>query len=292
MCTPRAGQGSNAYDRYAVGAPSPSTGLRPPTLDWRQASPVRRWVRLRAPAVALAGGAWLHGLMITALRASAVVFAAGLACGSGRRGPSTVTIAPPPEPVTRATLVGPLCEADVCRCRAEGPADGGAGEPEAGVKRFEIKVGPSEHELWVTLDDMVLYKSSARAEDCFYVDLGAGNHTLGLRASRQGGLSARVHVSEYAPATRSWYQTFRFTCGSPGLCAHAELDEQKAEYARYQRGIHDPCGSVKIRGLSWDSGVAPDQLHPDDLQLGLTLEVRSFAPEKPHGDPACANNYE
>lgn len=228
-------------------------------------------------------------LVATTVAAAALT---ALACSGGRRGPSTVSIRPPPDPVTRATLVGPLCDAEVCRCRAEGPADGGAGEPEAGVKRFEIRVGPSEHELWVTLDDMVLFKSTARAEDCFYVDLGAGDHRLGLRASHKGGISAKLAVSEYAPSTKSWYRSFRFTCGSPGVCSHTELDEQKAEYARYKRGIHDPCGSVKVKALSWDSGVAPDQLHPDDLAVGLTLDVYDFAPEKPHGDPACATRFE
>lgn len=148
------------------------------------------------------------------------------------------------------------------------------------------------HELWVTLDDMVLYKSKARAEDCFYVDLPQGKHPMGLRASSPGGVSARVEVSEYAPATRSWYQTFRFSCGAPGVCAHDELDQQKSEYAVYKRGIHDPCGSVKIAQIGWDTGVAPDQLHPDDLQVAWTLDIYEFAPKKPHGDPSCATRFE
>lgn len=226
---------------------------------------------------------------LTRLLASLPLLAA---CGGGSS-LHTITIAPPPEPMTRATLVGPLCMAEVCTCRdPDVPGDGGAGDPEGGVKRFEIRVGPSPHALWVTVDDMVLYKSEARAEDCFYVDLPAGDHPVTLRAHHPGGISAAVSISEYAPATTSWYETYRFSCGVPGACAHDELDDYKASLARYPRGIHDPCGSVKVKGLTWDTGVAPDQLHPDDLALGLTLDLYDFAPKKPHGDPSCATRFE
>ncbi len=215
-----------------------------------------------------------------------------MACGGGPK-MATITIEPPPEPMTRATLVGPLCKAEVCTCRdPRAPADGGAGDPEPGVKRFEFRLGPSEHALWVKVDDMVLYKSEARAEDCFYVDLGAGDHSVTLRASRLGGVSAALTVSEYAPATQSWYSSYRFECGVPGACAHDELDQYKASLGRYPRGIQDPCGSVRIKGITWDTGIAPDQLHPNDLALGMTLDVYDFAPKKPHGDPSCATRFE
>jgi hypothetical protein len=216
-----------------------------------------------------------------------------VACGSPQ-GVKQVTIAPVPDAVSRGTFAGPLCSGDACRCRDSSlPGDGGAGEPEGAVKRFEIRIGPSEHELWVTLDDMVLYKGTARAEDCFYVDLPVGDHPMGLRASvKDGGVAARVAVSEYAPATKSWYETFRFGCGAPGPCSHTELDEYKAALARYKRGIHDPCGSVKVKQIGWDTGIAPDQLHPNDLQVAWTLDLYDFAPKKPHGDPSCANRFE
>jgi hypothetical protein len=140
------------------------------------------------------------------LRPSAI--ALGLLACSGTTNPNLVTLKPPPAPTTIATLAGPLCDGQVCKCRVHNaPADGGAGVPDDGVKRFEVKVGPSEHELWITIDDMVLYKSNARAEECFYVDLGAGDHTVGLRAHRGGGLSAAVAISEYGPATSSWSTT-------------------------------------------------------------------------------------
>jgi hypothetical protein len=233
--------------------------------------------------------------MATMARSLALAVALGAlaGCGGPQKGVAQVTITPPPEPATRATLVGPLCAEGLCKCRdPRATADGGVGEPDGAVKRFEITVGPSEHDLWVTLDDMVLYKSTARATDCFYVDLGAGDHKMGLRASHSGGISARVEIKEYAAATKSWYDTFTFSCGAPGVCAHDELDELKSQYALFKRGIHDPCGSVKIKQIGWDTGVAPDQLHPDDLQAAWILNIYDFPPKHPHGDAACAEKFE
>jgi hypothetical protein len=240
-------------------------------------------------------GLWLHGRMMRvaflAVGGVAVgVFGLG-ACAPGA--PRHQVKIAPPAPTTVATLAGPLCDGQACQCRDPGaPADGGAGVPDEGVKRFEIRVGPSEHALWVTLDDMVLYKGTARAEECFYVDLGAGDHVAGLRASHPGGISAAVRISEYGAATSSWYDTYRFSCGSPGVCSHGEIEDYKGSLAKFKRGIQDPCGSVKVKGITWDTGEAPDQEHPDDLVVGWTLDVYDFPPRYPHGDGACANRFE
>ena len=222
---------------------------------------------------------------------SAAPLALVLACGGGSAG-STVTILPTPEPETRATLAGPLCAGDRCTCRdPAGPVDA-AGAPAEGHKRFEVRVGPIDPPLWVSIDGMVLFKSGARAEECFYVDLAPGDHSVRIRAHVDGGISAAVKISEYSPVTASWYDTFRFTCGAPGVCAHDELDRWKKGLAKYKRGIHDPCGSVKIKGLSWDTGRAPDHRYPEDLAMALTLQVYQFPPEKPHGDPSCAERFD
>ena len=231
-----------------------------------------------------------------AMRRIGMLVIAAVACSGSPKGVKQVVIAPVPDAVSRGTFAGPLCSGDACRCRdASAAADGGAGEPigEIGaIKRFEVRIGPSEHELWVTVDDMVLYKGTARAEDCFYLDLGPGDHQMGLRASHQGGIAARVAVSEYAAGTKSWYETFRFGCGAPGPCSHTELDEYKANLTTYKRGIHDPCGSVKVKQIGWDTGIAPDQMHPDDLQVAWTIQLYGFVPKKPHGDASCANRFE
>jgi hypothetical protein len=255
---------------------------------WGQRQADRRPSQLDSGAQAtVAGrrGMWLHAAMFRTAALSLVV--AGCGASTHR---TQVSIAPPPAPTTVATLAGPLCDGDHCACRnRDAPADGGAGAPDAGVKRFEIRVGPSEHPLWVTVDDMVLYKSEARAEDCFYVDLGAGDHHFSLQASHPGGVSAAVTMSEYAPEQASWYDSYQFECGSPGQCSLDELTEYRASLAKYPRDIHDPCGSVKVKGLSWDTSVPPDAVHPDDLAVAWSFDIYDFAPKHPHGDPACAD---
>jgi hypothetical protein len=208
------------------------------------------------------------------------------ACGGAQ---PQIAIGPLPPPTTRGTLVGPLCEnGQTCTCRdPNAPADGGAGAPPAGLKRFEIRVGPASNALWVTLDDQVFYKSEQRADECFYVDLAPGPHALGLRGHQDHGLSAAMTVHEYGPAAQSWYDALHFECGSPGVCSLDELATVKANFAGVARGVHDKCGSVKIKGVTWATGTAPDAEHPEDLAVSMTMQVYKFAPDKRHGDATC-----
>jgi hypothetical protein len=219
---------------------------------------------------------------------SAWILIAAAACGGSQV--QQIEITPPPPPTTRATLVGPLCgDGQACTCRDEhAPADGGAGAPAEGLKRFELVVGPAANAVWVTVDDMVLYKSEQRASECFYIDLPPGEHKVGMRAHNEGGLGAAVHVREYGAAAKSWYDTLSFSCGSPGACSNQELDQEKADLAQAPHGVHDLCGSVKVKGLVWKTGREPDAEHPEDLAVELVLKVYKRMPDKPHGDATCA----
>lgn len=213
-----------------------------------------------------------------------------LVTGCGSSPPrAVVAMGPPPPEKTLGVLDGPLCREQACTCRnPDDVADGGAGVPEnASRKRFELRVGPTDGPMWLTVDDMVFFKSRERATDCFYVDLPSGDHRVRLRASRSPGVQAAVAISEYGAASKSWYQSFRFACGLAGVCSHEELDELRAEYRKVRRGVHDDCGSVKIKGLAWDSGTAPDRQHPEDLAVEFTLQIYNFVPDKVHGDAAC-----
>jgi len=215
------------------------------------------------------------------------------ACGGSTPKTTQVDIDPLPEATTRAVLGGALCSTQACMCRAEGAAqDGGAGVPDSDdLKRFEFRVGPSENAQWVLVDDMVLYKSDEHAQDCFYVDLGKGQHRVTLRTNRAGGFAAKLAISEYAPGVESWYETFRFECGVGGVCSNDELHDFRDSLDKYKRNLHDPCGSAKIQQVGWDSGKAPDQQHPDELQLELTLDIYGFEPEYAHGAAECADKF-
>ena len=220
------------------------------------------------------------------MRPALVLLVVTAACSSPQQ---QITIEPPPPPHTKAVLAGPLCGADgTCKCRDDHAAgDGGAGVPDGARKRFEFKLGPTDNDLWVIVDGEVLYKSKEHPTDCFYLDLPTGDHKVVLRASRPEGIQAGLAISELGAAAGSWYKTLRFSCGIPGTCSHDELDELRADYKQYKGGVHDACGSVRVKGVMWDTGVAPDQVHPQDLVVGLTLDIYKFNPDKPTGDPTC-----
>lgn len=203
------------------------------------------------------------------------------ACGGGKK---QIEIGPTPKPQTTGTLSGPLCEYDHCTC-ADAQHD--AGVADGARKRFELKLSSSQ-QLWAILPgDTVLYKSSEKAEACFYIDLPPGQHPIRLRASNKDGVSAQLDVREIGAKTKSVYDTFSFECGNPGVCSFEELDALKAKYAQVKRGLHDPCGSTRIMNIAWDHGKAPDGTHPSELVVGATLDVYKFVPFHPHGDPTC-----
>jgi hypothetical protein len=221
------------------------------------------------------------------MRLLAAISLALAACAGATE--SLPDLAPPPAPLTRATLAGPLCAGERCRCKQ--PGDDAGAPASTNIKRYEIRVGPMDNEAWVMVDDMVLYKTNERATECFYVDLYAGDHTVALRARREPFIEARLSISELAPGGPWWYSTFEFGCGGPGACDFEQLESFRESLDRYTRGIHDPCGSTKIRGIRWQSGRAPDRRHPTDLRLDLTLQVHQFVPERPSGHPECKDNY-
>jgi hypothetical protein len=218
------------------------------------------------------------------LRGLPCAVAGAVACGGAAH---QLAIDPPPPRETRAVLVGGLCQDNHCACR-NGAGDGGVGVPDTkDRKRYEIRLG-SAYDLWLTINrTTVLYKSPERAEDCFYVDLPTGTQQLELRASNPEGVSAALQIHELGTRTRSWYETFTFNCGAPGVCSLEELEASKARYAGARHQLFDRCGTTKVKGISWDHGNAPDQLHPSELVVRLTLDIYRFAAWKEHGDDTC-----
>ena len=191
------------------------------------------------------------------------------------------------EPRTEAVLAGPLCQSDSCRCR-EGDAD--AGSPAAGLKRFEVRLGPSDDPLWTVVDGMVMFKSDQRQEACFYVDLKPGTHEVRFRDRGKQGLNAAVAIAEQGGAEDAtwWYHTFDFQCGAgqPGACDVESIERWKQQVTAL-RGKHDPCGSTKVQTIRWETGRMPDRTRPDEIDLHLTLNLYKFTPENPPGSDEC-----
>ena len=194
---------------------------------------------------------------------------------------------PLPERFTRATLVGPLCDGQMCTCLRPGDNPGMPASDQ--VKRYQFKVGPAQNELWVMVDDMVLYKTVERATECFMLDLSHGDHRVTVRAQGENGFSAALEIREVGQ--KGLYDTFDFTCGSPDACSFDHLAAFKKSLARYRRGIHDPCGATKIRALEWLTGASLDRIHPGDLQLDFIMKVYDFAPKHESGHPECKDRY-
>ncbi|HEY4238631.1 MAG TPA: hypothetical protein VGM88_02405 [Kofleriaceae bacterium] len=191
-----------------------------------------------------------------------------------------------PSAETKGALSGPLCNVDRCTCKTAAADAGVPDDPK--YKRFEIRL-TSPQPLWLTYHGGQLYKSAERAEDCFYVDLPAGSVPMEMRASNPSGVSAKVTISELGTKTKSWYETYSFNCGSPGVCSFDDLDAAKREWEATKRNLHDKCGSTKVKSVSWDTGHAADQLHPSELAVRFSLDIYKHEPTKPHGDPTCGS---
>ncbi len=207
-----------------------------------------------------------------------------VACSGGSR---QIEIGAPPAKMTQGVFAGPLCEGDRCKC-ASGPGDGGAGVPTDTKKRFEIRMN-SPYELWMSVGGNHMYKDAERPDACFYVDLPSGDTQIEMRASQPHGLSGTWTIRELGTQTKSFYDTLTFSCGNPGACSFDELDTKKTELKDPK---HDRCGSVKVKGLTWDTGRSPDQQYPSELLVRGTLDVYKFVPDRPHGEDCSKKQAE
>lgn len=214
-----------------------------------------------------------------------MVFLGFMACSGGVQ---SIEVGAPPPRATRGLLSGPLCDGERCACRDPGASeDGGVGVPDdSSHKRFEIRL-TSPQELWATVGTTRLYKSPSPQEACFYVDLPTGETPVELRASDSAGAAGTWEIRELGTETKSFYDTFRFNCGVPGMCSLDELDAIKKAYGAKPNSVQDPCGSTKIKGLTWTHSRPPDGMHPTDLIVRLRLDVYRFVPSKPRGDSTC-----
>jgi hypothetical protein len=208
-----------------------------------------------------------------------------LGCSGGGR---QIEIGAPPAKESTGVFAGPLCTGDTCKC-ASGPADGGAGVPDDGKKRFEVRLN-SPYELWVKVGDNRMYKDAERVEACWYMDLPApGETTVEMRASKEHGVAGTWSIRELGTQTKSYYDSLVFSCGNPGACSFEELDGKKAELKDPK---HDHCGSVIVRGLLWDTGRSPDQQYPNELLVRATLKIYKFVPDRPHGEDCTKKQQE
>jgi hypothetical protein len=102
-------------------------------------------------------------------------------------------------------------------------------------------------------------------------------------------VSFALEIHELGTDTKSWYDTFEFKCGHPGVCTFAELDE-KGKTTKVKGGLYDSCGSTRIKNVVWDHGKVPDTQVPSELALQGTLDIYKFKPTKAHGETCGAGD--
>jgi len=185
-----------------------------------------------------------------------------------------------PKAETDANLVGDLCKDMQCSCTGDS-----VGKIPEGKKRFRITLGPTQSEIWATVDGNTLYKGIEGATSCFYLDLAIGEHTVNMHAKGRGGFGARMLISEFGE--KGWYKSFEFSCGAPGLCDRASLRNWKERISGVDAGKHAPCGSVRISGIDWIEGKMPDDLHPETFFLQAVMKVYKFTPKHAPGSAEC-----
>lgn len=218
-----------------------------------------------------------------------------VACSGANKTPA---FPPVPAEKTEAPLTGARCpDNTVCKCRDPGVDDVETAPVATGHKRYEFRVATGPGQAWVTVDGRdLLFKSSERAEECFYLDLEDGAmHQVSLRThatKETEGFGVNLRVAEYGAKGPWWYDTFAFQCGMPGACAKDSLRTWKQETDALPKNLRDPCGSTKLKGISWQTGRVPDSQHPEEILLAFTLHVYPFEPNFAPGDAGCAKGGE
>jgi hypothetical protein len=198
-------------------------------------------------------------------------------------------------PVTATTLAGARCQGGQCRCRR--PGDNAESEPPAADhKRFEIRMSAAAGNIVLTSPTLGRLSHDGKEEACFYVDLPSGsNHEFVIesRESQKGqGMTPAVRIAEYGPKGHYWYDVLAIKCGvGDQRCDRPLAKDWEEEWlAQRKRGRLDPCGSVVVSGLKWDTSGGQAMMDGGllrDFRVQFLLLVKAFATQLAPGDPRC-----
>jgi hypothetical protein len=199
---------------------------------------------------------------------------------------------PAPTPV----LAGPRCRPDTgtCRCRTRGD-DAESEPPPEGYKRFEIRMSADGGQATLASPAFGTLTTTGAREACFYFDAPAGTtHEVTFTSRperREAGVTPRLAIAEYGPAGPYWYDVISVACvGADGRCTKAGATAWADRVRQQRRGRQDPCGSVVVSGLGWETSGAEDRrdggyLH--DFSVAFRFDVKRFAPQLPPNSPEC-----
>jgi hypothetical protein len=195
-----------------------------------------------------------------------------------------------PDPPT-PKLAGARCESTGCTCRQAGD-DAEKAPPAVGIKRLEIRLSVDEGEGVLESPTLGRFSTGGMRETCYYLDVPdgakAGFNFIGRAAHPERGFTPRLVVSEYGPAGPYWYEIFSLECaGVSGRCDRAGADAWGAKINRgRKRGRNDPCGSLVVTGLNWETSGGQhdrDGGYYRDFLVRFDIEVKKFATQfAPH----------
>ena len=195
-----------------------------------------------------------------------------------------------PEPAA-VKLAGARCESTGCSCRLAG--DDAEKEPPAeGSKRLEIRLSVDEGEGVLESPTLGKFSASGIRETCYYLDVPVGSKAgfnfVGRASRPERGFTPRLTIAEYGPAGPYWYEIFSLECaGLSGRCDRPGADSWGAKIARNRkRGRNDPCGSVVVTGLGWETSGGQhdrDAGYYRDFVVRFDIDVKKFATQfAPH----------
>jgi hypothetical protein len=174
--------------------------------------------------------------------------------------------------------------------------DAEAEPPPEGKKRLEIRMSADGGEAVLTSGTLGRLTASGIKEACYYLDVPAGSKhqiTFNSRAHDvDRGVTPRLQIAEYGPTGPFWYKVLEVECaGSGGRCDRQGADAWgEAILQHRKRGRLDPCGSLVVTGLAWDTSGG--QARRDgglyrDFTVSFDVEVKKFATQFAPGSTEC-----
>ena len=238
---------------------------------------------------------------------------ASLGCASGRAAPQGSAAGAPavglvagPAPTvatgTTLTLAGARCSGVACRCREPGRDDEETAPPAEGSKRLEIRLEVAGGIGSLDLSNLGHVATPAGAtegggakETCAYIDVPAGStHQaafVAVESVKGGGIAPRLSIAEYGPRGPYWYDVVAVSCEGPtGRCDRPAADRWGVTARQRKRGRLDPCGSIVVTQLAWETSGGQAERDGGlfrDFTTRFSMEIKKFATQFAPGSTEC-----
>ena len=147
--------------------------------------------------------------------------------------------------------------------------DGGAGRARATRRTSGSRSGStSPQELWAQVGtNHALQERRSAPRRASTSTCRPGDSPVELRASNKDGVSAAWTIRELGTKTKSWYDTFVFNCGMPGVCSFDELDATRRTTRRCSTASTTCAARRRSRRCRGTRARRPIE-HPSDVSCG------------------------